>query len=179
MLASSILAIVTTVFAPFRAVASPLDNAAEFRVLCAVYNLHNQKEATPVRKTFKSAETLLTPLENLNISTVTDSYYTNADGKLIKPDGTIDTQELDKWNKRVRAVVNTTEGDDKPYVCLRPVPARDTANAQIRHYLSAATGLKDAYEKATTEVTNKDTEAKRKLTEAAFGVGKSEFDKGK
>nr|APD74040.1 variant surface glycoprotein 1125.2552 [Trypanosoma brucei] len=179
MLATSILAILTTVFAPFRAVAEPLDNAAEFRVLCAVYNLHNQKEATPVRKTFKSVEALLTPLENLNISTATDSYYTNADGKFIKPDGTIDTAQLDAWAAQVKKVVETTEGDTRPYVRLRPGPARDGANAQIRHYLKAATQLKDAYEKATQEIQDKDSEAKRKFTEAAFGIGKSEFDKAK
>nr|APD72619.1 variant surface glycoprotein 1125.78 [Trypanosoma brucei] len=179
MQTAAILAIITAVLTPFRGQNAALDDAAEFRVLCAVYNLHNQKEATPVRKTFKSVEALLTPLENLNISTATDSYYTNADGKFIKADGTIDTEQHEAWAARVKKVVETTDGDDKPYVRLRPGSARDSADGQIKHYLKAATQLKDAYEKATAEVTNKDNEAKRKLTEAAFGGGKSEFDKAK
>nr|APD74954.1 variant surface glycoprotein 1125.4742 [Trypanosoma brucei] len=159
-----------------RANGAGLDSAADFMVLCHILNIYEAKDKIKNAAALESSDDLLAEINKLNISTATDSYFNDADGKFKNGTGDTDTDKLQQWKEKNEAIVKKPTVGAHDYKRLSHGRARTRANLKIYRLLNASLPIAAAYTAATGEVAAKTTEAKDKLTAAIFSEGKASFD---
>nr|AGH60948.1 variant surface glycoprotein 372 [Trypanosoma brucei]APD73009.1 variant surface glycoprotein 1125.158 [Trypanosoma brucei] len=154
-------------------------NAPAYATLCDIYNLKDAKPPTVWAKQFDDAQSLITAIYNLNISTASDTWLTNKDGEFANiSDSAERDRQLKEWIKQVEATTaaDTTTGKPGPYSKVPNNPFKPIANKQIDALYRQAQTKKGAFEQAKKEVTEAHTKANRKILDAIYGTGKSAFD---
>nr|CAJ16199.1 variant surface glycoprotein (VSG), putative [Trypanosoma brucei brucei TREU927] len=127
------------VFATSSAKADQNDNGKEFRALCHLYKLALKSKVKNDAKQPPAIATIIDELNNLNISTATDSYFTAKDETVPAEGGEAKKTELTNWHENNKKLVGPTE-DGKPSQYQRPAATatRSLANQQINNLLQAA-----------------------------------------
>nr|AGH60349.1 variant surface glycoprotein 1418 [Trypanosoma brucei] len=126
-------------FAESSGKAAQNDNGQEFRARFHLYKLTLKSKAKNDAKQPPAIATIIDELNNLNISTATDSYFTARDETVSAEGGEAKETELTNWHENNKKLVAPTEGG-KPSKYQRPEPtaARRVANQQINNLLQAA-----------------------------------------
>nr|APD73048.1 variant surface glycoprotein 1125.203 [Trypanosoma brucei] len=154
-----------------------LDNAADFAALCGAYNLYAAREKLQQVPAFPPAAELLAETNNLNITTSSDSWFTNKDGTIKKADGTVDADETATWAKQNAELVKNPITGEHLYKRLPDGDGRRKANRLIKALLSSAKQLTTEYQAAVDAITKHRQKAQQKIQAAIFGADKSDFDK--
>nr|AGH60260.1 variant surface glycoprotein 1327 [Trypanosoma brucei] len=155
-----------------------LDNAADFNILCHVYNIYEVKDKIPNLGTFEKGDQLVEELTNLNISTASDSWFDHGNGQLVKADKTTDEAKLQQWRTEKQEVVKKQNQGEHEYRLLGNAPARQKANLRIYRLLNQSKQIVEDYEIQVELIETKNKAVETKITETIFGPGKTAFNSG-
>nr|APD72801.1 variant surface glycoprotein 1125.1630 [Trypanosoma brucei] len=175
-LLSGVLLIVTTVF---RTKSAGNDNIADFVAVCGVVNLQQKKQTILKQPTLPSGDALLTDLRKLNLSTATDSWFSEKDGEFSGDGKDPQGKNLKAWQDAANDAVKGTEGQSNPFRRLQNTRERARANRIIADLLKEAEGKVAAYNTKVAEITKAEQTTAEKIDHAVFGPGKKKFDKAK
>nr|APD73171.1 variant surface glycoprotein 1125.370 [Trypanosoma brucei] len=154
------------------------DNAAAFAALCMAYGLKDAADADTIKPPLPSKESLLEPIQNLNISTATDSYFNKKDEDFAAETGQSKTDKIAAWlkaNQEITAKAGSKPGS-KPYARAPPTHDRNVANDKISFFLVQAVSAGETYETQKKAAEAAVAKAKAEILEAVYGKGKNSFD---
>nr|APD73154.1 variant surface glycoprotein 1125.343 [Trypanosoma brucei] len=147
------------VFAASVVKAAANDNGQEFRALCTIYKLASSSKGENAAQKSQHVSQIIAELNNLNISTATDSYFERKDETVPATNGDAKKAELQAWHdKNKQLVAPTTDGKPGEYARPAHTPARDLANKQINNLIQTATQAQtDATKQLETAKTKRNT----------------------
>ncbi|SCU65872.1 variant surface glycoprotein (VSG), putative [Trypanosoma equiperdum] len=154
-------------------------NAPAYAALCDIYNLKHAAAPTIWPRQFDDADSLITAIYNLNISTASDTWLADKDGEFAGvSDGSERATKLANWVKRVKEATEqgAAPGKPGPYAKIANNAYKALANRQIHDLYNIAQTKKAAFEAAKKEVSTAATTAKRKILDAIYGEGKDKFE---
>nr|CAI77637.1 variant surface glycoprotein Mul 1 [Trypanosoma brucei rhodesiense] len=156
------------------------DNAAEFRALCDVYNLYQQKAKMTEDSNSDSMQPTLERLIKANLSTATETYFNNKDGAFTK-EGKTDEQSIQKWREEANKMVSEEDTKTKAKKSTRmpPSEARSAANKRIMELHRDSENVLEEYKAAVAIAKAARQEAAAYLTYAIFGDNNTDLTEDK